>query len=273
MGKELAKIEKPSSKDLINLINANQVAEIRNLDRLKQFLNIEPPASWLKENAFSRGTKYLPIDKVEILFDTIFPEWRVDIKSIVQLAQSIVAIVRVHYKNPVTNEWSYSDGTGAVALKTDKGYSAADLSHIKSDAVQTGAPSAVSYAIKDAAKHLGKIFGRDINRDDTVDFKAVYVNAERTDDVSNRKFHKDHIDIKYATLRSSLDNVDLLYAIGETETMSEDDVRKKLKELEERAEQQKAAKAEIKAERDNESARNYQESQAKLQYEEDRHWL
>lgn len=163
-----------SAKDLITLIDEDRQIQVANQDKLREVLNKQPSQSWIKEHPFAKGVNYLPIDKVEAMLDAIFQEWRTEIKSISQLAQSICAVVRLHYKNPVTNEWTYHDGVGAVPLKTDKGHSAADLQYIKSDAVATGAPAAVSFAIKDAADHIGKLFGRDLNRKETIQIPSIY---------------------------------------------------------------------------------------------------
>lgn len=168
-----------TAKDLITLIDEERRVEVSNQDRLREVLNKQPSVNWIKEHPLAKGVKYIPIDKTETLLDAIFQEWRVEIKNVFQLAQSICAIIRLHYKNPITGEWTYHDGTGAVPLKTDKGFTAADLSHIKSDAVATGAPAAVSFAIKDAADHIGKLFGRDLNRKDTITMPSIYkVNVE-----------------------------------------------------------------------------------------------
>lgn len=165
------------SSELITLVDQNRVVEVSNKDKLREYLNNSPPSTWIKEHPFAKGVSYVPIDKTEVLLDSIFQDWEVEIKSVAQLAQSICAIVRLHYRDPVTNEWKFHDGVGAVPLKTDKGASAADLSKIKSDAVATGAPAAVSFAIKDAADHIGKIFGRDLNRKDTVSLAGFYKNT------------------------------------------------------------------------------------------------
>jgi len=172
-----------SSKNLITLIDPERSEEIIKQGTLKQVLNLDPPKKWLKQNQFLK-TSYLPIDKIENMLDSIFQEWRVEVKEIKQLAQSIVCTVRIHYRDPVNSEWSFHDGVGAVPLKTDKGFSAADLAHIKSDAVQSGAPAAKSYAIKDAAEHIGKIFGRDLNRSDSEEFHNFY---EEADDAEKKK--------------------------------------------------------------------------------------
>lgn len=168
-----------TSKDLIKIIDSgdNSPLLFEKMGEMKEILNQNPNKAWVKNHPFAQGVLYLPIDKVETMLDMIFQQWRVEILSINQLAQSICCTVRLHYLNPITKEWSYHDGVGAVPLKTDKGFSAADLSHIKSDAVATGAPAAKSFAIKDAAEHLGKLFGRDLNRKDTVAYKSLYGNA------------------------------------------------------------------------------------------------
>lgn len=163
----------------------------------KGILNQQPAPAWVKDHPFAKGVKYLPIDKVETMLDMIFQQWRVEILGISQLAQSICCTVRLHYLNPVTGEWSFHDGVGAVPLKTDKGFAASDLAHIKSDAVTTGAPAAKSFAIKDAAEHLGKLFGRDLNRRDEVAYKNIF--ADGVDAESARK-------AKLAKLNSLGDN-------------------------------------------------------------------
>lgn len=115
----------------------------------------------------------------------IFQEWRIEILNISQLAQSVYVTVRVHYKNPITGEWSFHDGVGASPLQTNAGKSAADLANIKNNAVQLAAPAAKSYAIKDAVEHLGKMFGRDINRSDTVGYEFLYEDKEQKKEVKD----------------------------------------------------------------------------------------
>ncbi len=168
------------SSDLITLIDQNRAVEVANKDKLREYLNNSPPRAWIKKHPIAKGVDYLPIDKTEALLDSIFQDWQIEIKNVFQLAQSVCAIVRLHYRDPVTSEWRFHDGVGAVPLKTDKDFSAADLSHIKSDAVATGAPAAVSFAIKDAADHIGKVFGRDLNRKDTVNLVGIYKTANET---------------------------------------------------------------------------------------------
>ena len=165
---------KITTRELVELVDDNRLIEVRTKEDFKSYLNNNPPAQWVKKHPIANSVNYLPIDKVEVLLDAIFQDWQVEVKSVSQLAQSICAVVRLHYRHPVNGEWLFHDGVGATPLKTDKGFSAADLSHIKSDAVSTGAPAAVSFAIKDAAEHIGNIFGRNLNRKDTINIGGIY---------------------------------------------------------------------------------------------------
>jgi len=152
-------------------------------DQLNLLLYQPPHASWLKDHPTAKAknnqgqlvpAKYLPIDKVEFLLTYIFQQWRVEVISVQALFQSIGVHVRLHIINPLTGVWFYHDGVGAAPIQTDAGKSAADLSAIKAAAVQIALPAAESYAIKDAAEKLGTLFGKDLNRRDTIMFAGAY---------------------------------------------------------------------------------------------------
>lgn len=143
-------------------------------DQLNTLLNQQPLGKWVKEHPFARNVKYIPIDKIEFMLTRIFQEWRVEVLSYNQLFNSVACHIRLHYLNPITGEWSYHDGLGAVGIQTDKGAAASDMNAIKQDAVMKALPAAKSYAIKDAAEHLGTLFGRDLNRKDTMPFAGAY---------------------------------------------------------------------------------------------------
>lgn len=135
-------------------------------NKLNILLNTPPKEEWLKTNTMANNTLYIPIGTVEFLLTAIFQQWKVEVKEVKQIANSVVVSVRLHYHNPVTGEWEWQDGIGASPMQTDKGAHAADMSKIKSAAIQMSAPAAESYAVKDAAEKLGKLFGKDLNRKD-----------------------------------------------------------------------------------------------------------
>ncbi len=163
-----------SEKNLPTLADLSQDIELAfKNDQFKLLLNQTPPETWVKKNALANNSKYLPIDKTEFLLDKIFQEWKVEVKEVGTMFNSVFCVVRVHYKNPVTLEWSYHDGVGAKDMQKDAN-TTLSMETIKSAAVQMALPTAKSLAIKDACDHLGKLFGRDLNRKDTLEFSGAY---------------------------------------------------------------------------------------------------
>lgn len=161
----------------------HDVLEAFKTDQLNLLLNQPPLVEWVKEHPFAKNVKYIPIDKVEFLLTKIFQEWRVEVMREGQMFNSVYVAVRLHYKNPLNGEWGYHDGLGAVGVQTDAGKSASDLGAIKQDAIMKALPAAESYAVKDAAEKLGKLFGKDLNRKDTIGFSETYEETKPLMDV------------------------------------------------------------------------------------------
>lgn len=135
-------------------------------------LNQEPTKSWVKKHPLYKND-YLPIDKVEFLLTCFFQSWRVEIKSVFQIANSVCVTVRLFYKNPDTGEMDWQDGGGAAPMQVDSGKNAMDSGAIKSNAVMLALPIAETNAVKDAADKIGKIFGRDLNRKETLGYDVL----------------------------------------------------------------------------------------------------
>ncbi|MFZ4705564.1 MAG: hypothetical protein ACOYMF_06095 [Bacteroidales bacterium] len=144
-----------------DLYNENAVELLSKFNSLNIILNTEPKADWIKEN---NGIKYLPIERIEWLLTRVYIKHYPEVKQVQLIGNSVQVTVRLHVLNPVSNEWEWADGVGACPLQTDKGKGATDFQYLKNASVQMAAPAAKSYAIKDAADHFGKIFGRDLNR-------------------------------------------------------------------------------------------------------------
>lgn len=151
--------------DKISLVLSDQ-------EQLNGLLNTPPKKDWVKTHPHINNHEYLPIDKVEYLLKKIFKLYKIEVLDQGQILNSIYCKVRVHYYNPVTEEWSFHDGVGAAELQTQKGTGTLklDMSNINKGAIPMALPIAKSYAIKDACDHLGTIFGADLNRRDAIAF-------------------------------------------------------------------------------------------------------
>lgn len=160
-------------------------------DQFNYILNQPPHETWVKQHPIAKvkndagnevPAKYLPIDKVEFMLTRIFQRWRVEILSCGVMFNSCYCVIRLHVYSPLSDTWTFHDGVGAKSVQVDKGSSAADLGSIKDAAVMMALPSAKTYAIKDAADHLGKLFGRDLNRRDTIKFAGAYTPKDEEED-------------------------------------------------------------------------------------------
>lgn len=147
-------------------------------DEFLAIVNQEPPKKFVKDHPLAPGVKYIPIEVIEMMLTKLFQNWTVEVLKTGQLLNSVEVTIRLHYQHPVTKEMLHQDGVGAVAIQVDKGKNASDLGAIKSNAIMLGLPAAKSFAIKDAAEHIGKVFGRDLNRRDTLAFNPSYATGE-----------------------------------------------------------------------------------------------
>ena len=137
-------------------------------DTFVTLMNQPPKAEWVKVHPFIKGYKYLPIERVEFLLKTIFKQYRIEVTGQGTAFNGVWVTVRVHYKDPISGEWSFHDGIGASQMQTKKGASAADMANINNNAVGLAFPMAKTEALKNACKSFGKLFGSDLNKADDI---------------------------------------------------------------------------------------------------------
>lgn len=176
----------PKIPSLQEVYNDTEMTLLQKDSAIQVLLNQVPNPVWIKEHPLVKvktkdnqgqdkyvPLQYMPIERLEWLLTVIYLRWRVEIKSAQIVANSLMVSVRVHYFDHGSNEWSWTDGIGAQPLQIDKGSGAIDFNNMKSNAVQIAAPAAESYAFKDACEKLGKIFGKDLNRQTPIDYEPL----------------------------------------------------------------------------------------------------
>ena len=169
---------------LADLYKADDIATLFKKDQFNLLMNQTPEPKWVLENKFAGNSKYIPIGILETLLQRIFKEFRVEVMREGTMFNSVYVTIRLHYLHPISGEWGFHDGVGSAQVQTKVGASPADLQNINNNAVMMALPMAKSYAIKDACDHFGKLFGRDLNRKDTMGFgvdKNLDKESEYTD--------------------------------------------------------------------------------------------
>lgn len=160
--------------NIIEYVEPNELEKLFKEEKIKEALNRFPPQKWVKQHPFVKSHYYLPIDKVEYLLDKIYKKYRIEVKKTGMLMNSVEVTVRVWYRDLQSGEMEYHDGVGACELQTQKdtGNLKGDMSNVNRGAVAMALPIAKTVAVKDACDHLGNIFGRNINRKDTLPYEA-----------------------------------------------------------------------------------------------------
>jgi hypothetical protein len=172
METEIAKKPKAKLPSLKSLYDGDLELKTEQ-NKLNILLNKEPNPKWIKDHPFAKGVKYIPIERIEYLLTRLFIKWKVEVKTIQTIANSVVVTIRLHYQNIEDMEWSWQDGVGAAPIQTEAKAGAMEWDKVRSDAVMKSAPAAESYAVKDAAEKIGKIFGKDLNRKDAVMYDSL----------------------------------------------------------------------------------------------------
>lgn len=157
---------------LTDLYKNDSLPVLHKAAQFQVLVNEEPKPEWIKRHP-QTGDPYIPIERIEWLLINVIMRYRVEIIDHKQIANSVSVHIRLHYFDPVFGDWTYHDGLGAAPLQTDKGAGAIEWDKIKAHAVQIGAPAAESYAIKDAAEKIGKLFGKDLNRKEQISYRNV----------------------------------------------------------------------------------------------------
>ncbi len=168
MSNQITPYKAPKLDELVSM-----TADLSKENELQVLLNSAPPEKWIQVNQLANGSKYIPIDKIEYLLTRLFVKWWVEVLEYKIIANSCAVHVRLYYTSPITGETLHQDGLGAAPMQTDKGAGAIDFNQIKNAAVQMALPAAETYAVKDAAEKIGRIFGKDLNRKDLMNYEGL----------------------------------------------------------------------------------------------------
>lgn len=125
-----------------------------NFDNLDDVLNAEPNPQWLeKETIQGKDVLNLSIEKTEFILNRLFKNVMIEVKETLLSEKVATITVRVHYTNR-DGEKMFHDGVASCDIN-DTNY-------------RSMLPALKSVAIKDSVHHIGRIFGRDLNRKNTI---------------------------------------------------------------------------------------------------------
>jgi len=160
-------IEKHSNYELIP-VDKDGVKKYENLQEFKSLVNKSPSKNWIKQNKYSQNANYLPIRIVEELLNEIYPFWQVEQGDPRVLGNSVVIHVQLKVYHPILGDWLTYAGVGAVPIEVTKNAHPTDFTKLNPKALHKNVPAALSFAISNAAKKIGRLFGSHLNSTETI---------------------------------------------------------------------------------------------------------
>lgn len=151
---------------------------------IKKFLSVEPEANEIKVNEFQNNSLYIPISMIEDKLDEVFLGlWEVKDFKYQTVANEIIGSVQLRVFHPVYKTWIERTGAGAVMVQMKSKNNGGDgsITNIDNKIPNTlvkDFPHLKAECIKNAAKSLGKWFGRDLNRKEEMrgHYETLYTN-------------------------------------------------------------------------------------------------
>jgi len=154
---------------------------------VKNILNKQPNGSIIATNKHANNSRYLPIGEIEMQLDELFCGlWQTKNFTYSVVANEIVCSIELWVYHPILKDWIVRNGVGAAMIQQEgykkdeqgnyvlgSGGKRIKISPLPSDVdfkikntLVKDFPHAKAEALKNAAKSLGKYFGRDLNRGD-----------------------------------------------------------------------------------------------------------
>lgn len=148
------------------------------MERFNTYLNTDPPPSEVFENKHAGNTKYLPISFLEMELDQVFfGVWETkDFKTTV-IGNELAGSVTLRVYHPIANVWIERVGAAGTMIRTVKDMPVTVENKIK-NAIEMDYPHLLADCFRNACKHLGKRFGRDLNRKYVDHYRALMHESE-----------------------------------------------------------------------------------------------
>lgn len=150
------------------------------LEAFTKKLHEAPPQPELKKNKFANNALYLPISFIQTKLDEVYAGlWNWEFKGYSVIANEVVGHGVLEVFHPTAGVWIRRSGTAAAMIQmvSEKNGGSGDITNIRDKITNTlvkDFPHLEAECLKSAAKKLGPMFGRDLNREHTDTYQPIY---------------------------------------------------------------------------------------------------
>ena len=145
----------------------------------KTVLAVPPDEKEILTNKAAKNAKFLPVSNIENTLDEVFfGLWETVDFHYQVVANEIIGSIVLRVFHPIACRWISRTGAAAVQIQMiskERGGDG-DISNVRNKIVNTlvkDFPHLKSECLKNAAKSVGKIFGRDLNREAVDDYQPI----------------------------------------------------------------------------------------------------
>ena len=151
--------QQPSGLVAFSLEQANALQSFQKRLAMK-------PTKVVTEQIGGQTFQHIPISVIEnTLKRYYFGLYKIELVDYKMIVNEICVHVRLSVFHPILKQWLTYDGLSAVPVQQDSGSKVSDFMQTKKkDALHKNLPAAYSFAVKNAAKKIGEIFGAGLNR-------------------------------------------------------------------------------------------------------------
>lgn len=155
-------------------LNLNLEATKTELQKFNlQVLNTEPKPTEISINKFANNSKFIPVGVIERKLDETFLAWQTENFRWSVIGNEITGVISLKVFHPILYTWISYEGAGAVQIQFKKDTDFTNYANKIQNTLTKDFPHLKAECLKNAAKSIGKAFGRDLNRDETGDYTPV----------------------------------------------------------------------------------------------------
>jgi len=155
-------------------------------------LSVAPEQRNIRLNKAAKNAKYIPISVVENQLDEIFiGAWEEKEFHYQVVANEIIGSLQLRFFHPILNIWLERTGCASVQIqmKSKDNGGDGDITNVRNKITNTlekDFPHLKAECVKNAARSIGKVFGRDLNRDIEDDYQPLSDTLELANDIKDK---------------------------------------------------------------------------------------
>jgi len=159
--------------------------KFKGIEMMQEYMNKQPEKNKIKINKLARNSQYLEIGEIEKQLDEIYLGlWDTSNFEYKVIVNEITASIELKVFHPLAHIWLTRIGVASKQIMVRKETSPMEVTNKIQNCLLTVMPALKAECIKNAAKSLGSLFGRNLNRDIEEDYQSI---SEQMDNFNERE--------------------------------------------------------------------------------------